>query len=169
MSNGVDQQFLLDVNSPEPYSSEFLLKQEDTKPMKKASKTDLVSKIVASSPEEIAQWISALKDENLRLRQRLKSAEGSAKTGTESNHSEKKFPAKAPNGTLSAAYGFVGSRVRPKDAAKAEIWGDEAAPAALREVEGGGPEWESQPSVGFKPIGYIESCFLDKNGTPRQV
>jgi hypothetical protein len=139
------------------------------KSKKKNPKLDLVDKIKASSSEEIAQWISALKDENLKLRQQLRSIGGSQKSQSPDPGRDKKIPAKAPNGTLSAAYGFVGSKVRPKDAAKAEIWGSEAAPAALREVEGGGPEWESQPSVGFKPIGYIESCFLDKNGTPRQV
>jgi tRNA-Thr(GGU) m(6)t(6)A37 methyltransferase TsaA len=35
-------------------------------------------------------------------------------------------------------------------------------------IEGGGPVWEQQPVVGLRPIGYLDSCFLEKNGTPRQ-
>ena len=130
----------------------------------------LCDKLSSSSPEEIAKWISALKEENLRLRQKVKCLEEEKKSKLDHDSMDSKTTLKkAPNGSLSAAYGFKGSRVRPKDAAKAEIWGSEAAPAALGEVEGGGTEWESQPPVGFKPIGYMESCFLDKNGTPRQV
>ena len=130
----------------------------------------LCDKLSSSSPEEIAKWISALKEENLRLRQKVKCLEEEKKSKLDHDSMDSKTTLKkAPNGALSAAYGFKGSRVRPKDAAKAEIWGSEAAPAALGEVEGGGTEWESQPPVGFKPIGYMESCFLDKNGTPRQV
>ena len=35
-------------------------------------------------------------------------------------------------------------------------------------MDGGGAEWHAQPVVGFKPIGYFEGCFKEKNGTPRQ-
>ena len=104
---------------------------------KKAVKCSVESKIETSSPEEIARWLSALKEENSKLKQRVKALEDSQKSEPKSDQGRGlQVNAKAPNGSLSAAYGFVGSRVRPKDAAKAEVWGVEAAPAALREVEG---------------------------------
>ncbi len=119
------------------------------------------------SPVEIAHWISALIEQNKQLQRRLKSLDETSQSKESATH--QKIPGKSKNGSMEAAYGFVGCHVRPKDAAKAEVWGTEAAPARIKAVEGGGGEWEAQPTVGFKPIGYIESCFLDKNGTPRQV
>jgi hypothetical protein len=104
---------------------------------KKSNKCTVESKLETSSPEEIARWLSALKEENSKLKQRVKVLEDSQKSESNSDKG-REVPAKAPNGSLSAAYGFVGSRVRPKDAAKAEVWGVEAAPAALKEVEGEG-------------------------------
>ena len=104
---------------------------------KKPVKYSVESKIETSSPDEIARWLTALKEENSKLKQRLKALEDSRKSEAKSEKGrDLQVSAKAPNGSLSAAYGFVGSRVRPKDAAKAEVWGVEAAPAALREVEG---------------------------------
>jgi len=71
--------------------------------------------------------------------------------------------------TTKSGYGFVGKMARPKDLAIAEVTGQQARPVAIPgEVEGGGPTWSSQPVVGFRPIGYLQSCFLEKNGTPRQ-
>ena len=76
-------------------------------------------------------------------------------------------------GAGGGGYGFEGKIVRPKDVAKAQVLGDghtlvKAAPSLVSQVDGGGVEWHSQPVVGFKPIGYFEGCFKEKNGTPRQ-
>ena len=118
-------------------AEELRLLSIKTTKAKKPVKCSVDSKIETSSPEEIARWLSALKEENSKLKQRVKALEASQVSESKSEKGrELQVPAKAPNGSLSAAYGFVGSRVRPKDAAKAEVWGVEAAPAALREVEG---------------------------------
>jgi hypothetical protein len=117
--------------------SELSPSPSQTTKSKKSGKCSVESKIETSSPDEIARWLTALKEENSKLKQRVKALEDSQKSEPKSEKGrDLQVPAKAPNGSLSAAYGFVGSRVRPKDAAKAEVWGVEAAPAALRGVVG---------------------------------
>jgi len=109
--------------------------------------------------------LRALKSENASLREQLE------RPAAEGGHGRKGDKLRAGPGSVltSTGYGFVGCQARPKDIAAAEVTGVAPPPVQMYDrIEGGGSVWERQPVVGLRPIGYLESCFLEKNGTPRQ-
>ena len=137
-------------------------------PQQKRRKTNEGEAESAESPEgstivalqdkvqELRAWVEALKKENKTVQAELRHVQAEAKTRQAAK-------------TTTTGYGFTGAHARPKDIAVAAVTGSAAAPVQMSAtVEGGGAVWEQQPVVGLRPIGYLESCFLEKNGTPRQ-
>lgn len=117
--------------------------------------------------DEVGLLLGVLQGENESLRRQLGKRKGERECVTREGSASSVAHGRV---LTSTGYGFVGSQARPKDLAAAEITGVSPPPVRMYDkIEGGGPVWERQPVVGLRPIGYLESCFLEKNGTPRQA
>lgn len=130
--------------------------------------------------KECTTWLAAAKRANAGLRTQIRRMEENAggRAADDKGEAWKGEAWKGGEGDEakrggSGTYGFEGKIARPKDEAKAQVLGEKhqlvkSAPSLSSQVDGGGVEWHRQPVVGFKPIGYFEGCFKEKNGTPRQ-
>ena len=125
---------------------------------------------------EVGSLLEVLKSENEGLRRQMDKRKGERESGTKQGSTDALVTRQGSGGhgnlgrvLTSTGYGFVGCQARPKDLAAAEVTGVAPPPVQMHDkIEGGGAVWERQPVVGLRPIGYLESCFLEKNGTPRQ-